>query len=78
MKRINDTLHCFTDPSLKHIDFKIAVWLISTIMVGLILSTVLPDFGTSDDKYLRSRSRTTQRMQLRVIRSARTVRRKAA
>lgn len=80
MKKLQHTLTCFNDPSLKHIDHGIYAWIITCILVGIILSSVLPDFGCPDDKYLRGRARPSQRstIPLRQMRSYRLARRKVA
>jgi hypothetical protein len=45
------------DPTTDHLNLKIIIWLLSTVLTGIVLYTVLPDPG---EKYSRGATRSEQ------------------
>lgn len=63
------------DPALDNIDKKVGFFIILCVLIGLVLAAFVP--LDDDDKYLRTRTRTTRTM--RIVRGGRiTARRRAA
>jgi hypothetical protein len=72
-------LQVYKDATLHHTNAKIIVFFIICILLGVLLSILIPDFG-DDDKINRTRRTrpAPTRVVLRQMRLSRTVRRKTA
>jgi hypothetical protein len=74
-------IQLLTDPSLKHLNVKIAGALVLVVLIGIVLAILFP-IDDNEIKYLRNRMRERTELQTRMLRSirnaSRTARRKAA